>query len=384
MKKIMILMSDTGGGHHASAEALQSGFNERYRAQFQVDKVDLWIKHTPPPLNRVPETYRFLVNDVPWLYKFIYEVGEKPQVTEPVMRATARFLQPFVSRAIRRYDPDLIVSVHPLMQEIPLKVLAWMRRNIPFVTVVTDLITIPSVWFDKRTTLCFVPSDEGYRLALRAGLRPEQLRQYGLPIRPAFMRKSRPKAALRQELGMVPDVPAALIVSGGEGMGPIGEIARAVAARLAADGQETDQAVGQLAVICGHNQRLEEELSVYPWPIPTVVSGFVDHIWDWMAASDCIITKAGPGMIAEALALGLPILLSGYIPGQESGNVPYVLKHGVGVYVEDPWQIAEVISSWFGSERANLVQMAEKAREMGCPQATFQIVEEIGGLLNVE
>jgi len=106
MKKIMILMSDTGGGHHASAEALQSGFNERYRAQFQVDKVDLWIKHTPPPLNRVPETYRFLVNDVPWLYKFIYEVGEKPQVTEPVMRATARFLQPFVSRAIRRYDPD--------------------------------------------------------------------------------------------------------------------------------------------------------------------------------------------------------------------------------------------------------------------------------------
>jgi 1,2-diacylglycerol 3-beta-galactosyltransferase len=342
---------------------------------------DLWIEHTPPPLNQVPKAYRFLVDDVPWLYKFIYEVGEKPQLVEPLMKATARFLQPFVGRAIGEYDPDLMVSVHPLMQRIPLQVLARIKHKVPFFTVVTDLVTIPPVWFDTRATLCFVPSDEGYRLAVRAGLRPEQLRQYGLPIRPAFARKPRPRAILRRELGMAPDVPAALIVSGGEGMGPVGDIARAVATRLAADAQDTEQPAGQLVVICGRNQRLQEELSAYPWPVPTVVAGFVDDVWDWMSASDCIITKAGPGTIAEALALGLPIVLSGYIPGQESGNVPYVLKHGVGVYAEDPRQIAEVISGWFGPQRENLVQVAERARQMGRPEATFHIVEEVAGLL---
>jgi len=381
MKKVLILMSDTGGGHRASAEALKAAFGERYGVQFRVSMVDLWIKHTPPPLNQVPKAYRFLVDDMPWLYKFIYEVGEKPQLVEPLMMATARFLQPFVGRAIGEHDPDLIVSVHPLMQEIPLQVLAWMRRDIPFFTVVTDLVTVPPVWFDPGVTLCFVPSDESYRQALRAGLRSGQLRQYGLPIRPAFARKPRPKAVLRRELGMAPDVPAALIVSGGEGMGPVGDIARAVADRLAADGQGRERPAGQLVVICGRNRKLREELAARPWPVPTVVKGFVEEVWDWMAASDCIITKAGPGTIAEALALGLPILLSGYIPGQESGNVPYVLKHGVGVYVEDPRQIAEVLSGWFGPQRANLEQLAKRARQMGRPEAAFQIVEEIATLL---
>lgn len=38
----------------------------------------------------------------------------------------------------------------------------------------------------------------------------------------------------------------------------------------------------------------------------------------WMAAVDTIITKAGPGTIAEALISGLPILLNGNVPCQVS------------------------------------------------------------------
>lgn len=47
------------------------------------------------------------------------------------------------------YDPDLIVSVHPLCQEVPLRVLDKMgggRRKIPFVTVVTDLGGAHPTW----------------------------------------------------------------------------------------------------------------------------------------------------------------------------------------------------------------------------------------------
>jgi 1,2-diacylglycerol 3-beta-galactosyltransferase len=111
-----------------------------------------------------------------------------------------------------------------------------------------------------------------------------------------------------------------------------------------------------------------------------VIEGFVHNMADWMAACDCIVTKAGPGTIAEALARGLPILLSGYLKGQEEGNVPYVLSHGVGVYCKVPQQIAEVISNWFGPERAVLEGLAQRASQSGSPQAVFQIVEEIARL----
>jgi len=382
VKKILILMSRAGGGgHQASAEALRDAFNERYGARLQVDMVDLWQDHTFPPLNQIPKSYRFLVDDAPWLYKFFYKVGEKPQAMEPLFTAASRVLSRPISQVIHRSNPDLIVSVHPLMQEIPLRILRRMRRSIPFVTVVTDLINAHALWFNKDVTLCFVASNTAYNMALQAGLRPEQLRLYGLPIRPAFARPPRPKLELRRELGMHPDAPAAIIVSGGEGMGRVAEIARVVAERLTAGSQSGGPPAGQLVVVCGRNEVLEQELRAVVWPIPTIVKGYVDNIWDWMAACDCIITKAGPGSIAEALALGMPIVLMGYIPGQETGNVPYVLRHGAGVYVEEPQQIAEVIAGWFRRERPIMAQFAQRAAQIGHPQATFQIVEEIAALV---
>ncbi|MGB5047591.1 MAG: glycosyltransferase, partial [Caldilineaceae bacterium] len=168
-----------------------------------------------------------------------------------------------------------------------------------------------------------------------------------------------------------------LLVGGGEGMGPVGAIARAVAARLAADGREA-----QLVVVCGRNESLRRELAAVAWPLPVRVEGFVRNMPEWMAASDCVVTKAGPGTIAEALISGLPILLTGFIPGQEEGNVPFVVDNGVGAYSEKPEEIARLLSRWFGPERAHLEEMGHKARSMGRPQATFEIVDEIVALLD--
>jgi 1,2-diacylglycerol 3-beta-galactosyltransferase len=374
-------MSDTGGGHRASAEALRSAFEERFGARFQVDMVDLWLEHTPWPINRMPRSYRFLANEAPWLWKFIYTSAGKPEVMTPLMDVISKLAGRPVVEVICQYDPDLMICVHPLLQQVPLKLMARIGRRTPFVTVITDLGTLHPAWFNRGINLCFVPTAEAYNLALHAGMEPRQLRQCGLPVRPAFSRPPLPKEVLRPRLGLRPEVPAVLVVGGGEGMGPVGEIARAVAERLAADGAQCGRDVGQLAIICGRNQKLQEELSAYDWPVHTVVSGFVRNMADWMAASDCIISKAGPGTIAEALAMGLPILLSGYIKGQEEGNVPYVVDNGAGLYCEDPQGIAEIISRWFGPERAMLGSMAQRARQMGSPQAAFCIVEEIVKLL---
>ena len=60
-KRVMILMSDTGGGHRASAEALKAGFKARYGDEFAVDSVDIWTEHTPWPFNQLPKSYGFLV-----------------------------------------------------------------------------------------------------------------------------------------------------------------------------------------------------------------------------------------------------------------------------------------------------------------------------------
>lgn len=381
MKKILIMMADAGGGHRASAEALRDVFHERYESQCQIHIVDMWTKHTPPPVSGMPKTYRYLVTELPWFYKWLFRTTQKPAVTRDMLDAFYLYVRRSISRALRFYAPDLLISVHPFMQHVPLRTLSRMGVSLPFVTVVTDWITIHPGWLHPDVTLCFVPNQEVYDMALAAGLRAEQVRLSGLPIRPAFARPPRPKAVLRQELGMDVALPAVLLVGGGEGMGPVAEIARAVTARLAAGKPGGGGPSGQLVVVCGRNRKLYDELNAEDWPIPTIVNGFVHNMPEWMGACNCIITKAGPGTIAESLALGLPMILSGYIAGQEQGNAPYVVDNGVGEYSEDPDQIASIVYRWFSSQRGVMARMGMRARQLGRPDSTYRIVDEIAGLL---
>ncbi|KKM92952.1 hypothetical protein LCGC14_1213160, partial [marine sediment metagenome] len=75
-------------------------------------------------------------------------------------------------------------------------------------------------------------------------------------------------------------------------------------------------------------------------------------------------------------------VLSGFIPGQEAGNVPYVVNHGVGIYSDQPAQIAATVAYWFGSGRDQLEAMSAKTARLCNPRATFEIVAEIAELLD--
>ncbi len=369
--RVLILMSDTGGGHRASAEALREAFAMRYGNAYAVEIIDLWRHYAPWPLNQVPKTYRFLTDDIPWFFAGAYRLGERRSFTHTLLRAVAAWVDGQVLRALHTYRPHLIISVHPLLQEVPLRILARHRLHLPWFTVVTDLGSIHPTWFCPAVDLCFVPTEAAREQAQQAGLGPEQVRVVGLPIRSAFARPAPPQETLRRTLGLEPALPTVLLLGGGEGMGPLRALAESLAARLATEG------AGQLVVICGRNRRLQAELAALAWPVPTRICGFVDNMAEWMAASDCLVSKAGPGTIAEAMASGLPLVLYKYIDGQETGNVAFVEAQGVGRYVPDPHEAAALVSRWLGPERDGLARMARRALSLAQPHAAVDIVAEI-------
>ncbi len=376
MQRILILMSDTGGGHRASAQALKAGFDELHPGRFAIEIVDFITDYLPWPFNQMPKAYPFLSNDAPWMWKLLYG-GETHGLSNALAQVNSRFLVGAVDRAIADHQPDLIISVHPLLQLVSMLAMARRARRIPFVTVVTDLTTAHPLWFHPEVDAVYVASENTQAMARKAGIAPDRIHLLGLPILPAFARAPRPKPDLRTELEMAPDLPAVLLIGGGEGIGPVEEIAVACDASLSQGGR----AAGQIVVVCGRNKALQERLTAHPWRIPARINGFVDNMPDWMRACDCIVTKAGPGTIAEALICGLPIVLSGFIPGQEEGNVPYVVENDVGFYDVTPAGIAATVARWFGPERAHLRAMSARAQGMGHPHATFDIVRSIVTLL---
>ncbi|CAN6482256.1 unnamed protein product [Victoria cruziana] len=221
-----------------------------------------------------------------------------------------------VAKGLMKYQPDIIISVHPLMQHVPLRILRarGLLKKIVFTTVVTDLSTCHPTWFHKLVTRCYCPTADVAKRALRAGLKHSQIKVYGLPVRPSFVKPIRPKDELRRELSMDVELPAVLLMGGGEGMGPIEATARALGDALY--NESLGESTGQLIVICGRNQKLMSRLKAITWKIPVQVLGFVSKMEECMGACDCIITKAGPGTIAEAMIRGLPIILNDYIAGQ--------------------------------------------------------------------
>lgn len=158
---------------------------------------------------------------------------------------------------------------------------------------------------------CFVPSDALYKCAEDRGLVDSQIVQYGLPIRQGFWSQSEvDRDSLRSQLGLAQGVPTVLVVGGGDGMGGIVEISRALGEKL---GSATTKS--QMVVVCGNNKEAKASLESMRWGngVSVSVQGFVSNMDEWMKASDALVTKAGPGTIAEASICGLPCMMFSFL-----------------------------------------------------------------------
>ena len=80
--------------------------------------------------------------------------------------------------------------------------------------------------------------------------------------------------------------------------------------------------------------------------IPTKIYGFVREMPEFMRAADILVTKAGPGTISEAFIAGLPMILYSRMPGQEDGNVTYVVEKGAGVWAPEADLVVDTLRSW--------------------------------------
>jgi 1,2-diacylglycerol 3-beta-galactosyltransferase len=91
-----------------------------------------------------------------------------------------------------------------------------------------------------------------------------------------------------------------------------------------------------------------------------------------------LVTKAGPGTIAEALNAGLPMVLYSRVPGQEDGNVAYVVTEGVGVWAPGPARTAAAVHAWLQSpdELEKAVATARSVARPGAADEVASIIHE--------
>ena len=368
---IVFYFSDTGGGHRSAAEAIIEAMDIEYRNQVTTEMVDFFKDYAPLPWNHAADMYPYMVR-APQLWSASFYATDG--------RARARMLTttmwPIARRAARAlvqsHPADLIVTVHPFANSFALKALG--KNRPPFINVVTDMVTTHALWYDNRADLILVPTETARKRALKYNMPPEKVCVVGLPVADKYCQPLGRKSILRKKLGWPVDKPVVLLVGGGEGMGPLAKTALAIDA--------SGLNVG-LVVVCGRNQRLKAALEEHKWENPTMIYGFTREMPDFMRAATFIVTKAGPGTIAEALNAQLPIILYSKLPGQEDGNVTFVQEEGAGVWAPTPPEVVRTLTRWI-SHPEEYKRVVENCRRSGRPEAARTIAHVIAEKLGLE
>lgn len=367
-KRVLFLMSDTGGGHRAAAEAITEALVSHYGEDaVETELVDVFDEYCYPPWKWSPKIYPFMVNRLPKLWgRFFWMSNGLRQAR--IAADTMYWVNYSKLRLLpKEHDADVVVSVHSILTRPSFRIFRQRKSRPPFITVVTDLALTTLLWYDTYTERCFVPTENAYDRGLMVGLSPDQLRETGLPVHPKFANGRVEKADVRDEMGWRQDMPTVVMVGGGDGMGPIQ--ATAIAIRE----QNPDC---QLVVVCGKNQKLADRLNEMIGDDKTHIYPFVD-MKKFMAGADILVTKAGPATITEGIVMGVPMIISGMVPGQEEGNVQYVQDNDIGAYAPSPELVAQTVRQWLDEGLDAIAQRSQNAQRLARPDAVWQVAEEI-------
>lgn len=364
--RVLILFSDTGGGHRAAAKALTDALRQLDHSCV-VTVADPLIGQGPRITRRLASLYSPLIRRSRTAWGAVYHSSNTKATFAAIRAVFGPGVRKVVADLLRQHDPDVVLSVHPMLNHISYQAIRKSGRPRALMTVITDLVDFHRGWTFSQADLVIAPTERARRVALRRRVPPDRIKLLGLPVDLRF-RPPAPgeKRALRRRFGLDENRFTVLVMGGGAGVGPLERQVRALA-------WEPHQ--WQVVVVCGRNEKLRRRLGETRFSTPALVLGFVDYMPQLMRACDMVVTKAGPGAIAEALATSLPLIITGFLPGQESPNVDFVVESGIGAFTpreEDLFDEVRVLAEGGPTWR----DMSRKAAELAHPYASADIARE--------
>jgi 1,2-diacylglycerol 3-beta-galactosyltransferase len=322
---------------------------------------------SPAFLRKTQRDYDRNVVHNPEFYRFTYEISDSRAVASIVEGTMVLALYKSLQTIFAQTKPDAILNTNLLFNAPMGSVLKACRANVPMYTVVTDLADVHALWFNGLPDGYFVASDSVKQKALACGIPDANIRVTGIPVDPALNPARHNREQERSALGLNPDLPVLLFVGSPRVTGMM-EYLLAL---------EASNARFQVAAIAGGNQALFDDLAGHNWAFPMRVENFVTNMPAWLACADVLVTKAGGLILSEGLAAGLPVILFEHLPGQEDGNVAYLLEKVAGVCLEKPAELRSVVESWLADGGVLRHRMAVNAANAGYPRSALEIAETV-------
>ena len=304
MKKILIFATHTGGGHISLAEAIR----DRVENNYEVVIVD-------PQPRMINLHYRTVSRHALWLWRAEFKLTDGTRRARLTHEFSKHTFAISILRAIRRVNPQLIISTYPFLTSEVIYAMRLFRIRRPFLMLFSDPNSVHRSWLtEKRAQATFAPTQETYQQALASGFDAQRTYFTGWPVRGQFYHAV---PIPLSQLGLVENRFTIFLQGGGDGAA---RFTRTVENLLGIEGV-------QIILAAGTNAKL---LRQFMGRANIHTLSFTDEIAPYMAAADVVMGKAGPNVLFESVTLGKPFIATAYIPGQEEPNLGFIHRHRLG------------------------------------------------------
>ncbi|MCO7127191.1 glycosyltransferase [Sporolactobacillus shoreicorticis] len=362
IKNILIISSNyTGHGHKSITESLSEKFDIVPDVKIHViDGFSLGGN----TLLRVGKMYGPITRNSEHLWKIIWDITsvKVPFVNHLIeMKIRTKFLA-----LLDKVKPDLILTVHPNFNGSILNILEKNDIHIPFVTLIADLISITPLWADARADYVISPTQEAKDKCIEFGVPAEKIKVFGFPVRERFYNHAQKDAE-----HYAPNKPLnCLIMSGGEGVGNMGKMAKTLIETFGFN----------ITIVAGRNEKLQAHLKKNlgkKYGDKVKIYGFTRNIQDLIANSDIAFIRSSPNVMMEAVSCNTPIVITGALPGQEAGNPRFAEKYHLAITCDSMGNLVPTINELLDNNVAMLKEIKKSQQQYVDPQIPENIVNFI-------
>jgi processive 1,2-diacylglycerol beta-glucosyltransferase len=361
-RRILILTASYGEGHNSAARALRAAFAEHPGVEVEI--VDLFAELAPRFDRFSRQSYLRLINHAPGLWSGVYRWLDRSPRAPALFRLLARHRRA-LGQLLAEKQPDALCCTYPVYPWLLQQLRARGQSVPPVFTVVTDALSINSLWYRAPADGWFVTDDDSAEFLRRAGLPAARVRVSGFPVALAFADRDAtlhpPDPSLTRQRRIL------YMINSGRAHAL--EIARTLLM----------WSNWQVTITAGRDAALKERLESLAQGAPAQVEvlGWTNRVPELLMTHHVVIGKAGGATTQESINAHCPMIVNQVVPGQEEGNWELLRRHEAGALAPTPHAISQQLHAAFADEGAQWRRWREGLRRLARPSAAREIASHV-------
>lgn len=346
---ILLFYASYGSGHLSAATAIEQYIRENY-PDAKTLKIDC-VEYINKSINKISTSaYKSIIIKTPVLWGQVYKLLKNDTILD-ITQFSNRFMAKKIFTLFEDFEPDLVISCHPLGGQITSFLKSHKKTNCKLATVMTDFASHKQWLIGKDyTDYFFVSNIEMKTSLISEGIYPNKIYVSGIPISPNFY-KNYDKENIYKSLNIAKNKKNIIFFGGGSlGLSSSSNIQAILTSLL----QATDES-HQIIIISGKNQKLYNDFqktinNTYHKSQIKLID-FTTELPELLPITSFVITKPGGLTITECISTNVPIILINPIPGQEKENAQYIADNKMGIWIKATKPTSEYFQEIFNDTK---------------------------------